>query len=122
MTRFATVIDDAAWSAPSSVAGLTLGQGIHALLHDAYVHGDDIRAALGVPSDVGPSMYASADFLLGALLRDAAAATAVGQLLGLPADQFEEQTGIAVHDFVLAATGRSDPGRLWLPDIVNIYR
>ena len=122
--RLATALDDAVWSAPSPVAGLTIGQGMHALLHDAYVHGDDVRAALGVPFDAGPSLHASLDFILGALLRDADAGAepAVAQLLVLPADHFSEQTGIAVHDFILATTGRSDPARLGLPDIVNIYR
>ena len=88
------------------------------------MHGDDIRAAVGLPLDAGPSMHASLDFVLGALLRDAVAAAepAVAPLLAVPADQFSEQTGIAVHDFLLAATGRSDPAKLGLPDIVNIYR
>ncbi len=106
------------------MVGLTLGQGIHALQHDAYLHGDDIRAAVGLPFDADPSMHASLDFVLGALLRDAAAAAepAVAPLLAVPADHFSEQTGIAVHDFLLAATGRSDPAKLGLPDIVNIYR
>jgi uncharacterized protein (TIGR03083 family) len=124
IARLATVLDDATWSASSPVAGFTLGQGIHALQHDAYLHGDDIRAAVGLPFDAGPSMHASLDFVLGALLRDAAAAAepAVARLLALPAGHFSEHTGIAVHDFVLTATGRSDPARLRLPDIVNIYR
>jgi uncharacterized protein (TIGR03083 family) len=124
IARLATVFDDATWSASSPVAGFTLGQGIHALQHDAYLHGDDIRAAVGLPFDAGPSMQASLDFVLGALLRDpdAAADPAVAQLLALPADHFSEQTGIAVHDFLRAATGRSDPARLRLPEIVNIYR
>lgn len=124
VTRLATAFDDAAWSAPSLVPGLSLGQGLHALLNDAYVHGDDIRAALGLPFDAGPGLQASLDFLLGALLRDDAAAAepAVAQLLVVPADHFTEQTGIAVHDFLLAATGRGGPARQLLPDIVNIYR
>jgi uncharacterized protein (TIGR03083 family) len=74
MSRLVAVIDDAAWSAASPVPGLTLGQGVHALLHDAYLHGDDIRAALGLPVDGGAGMHASLDFVLGALLRDDAAA------------------------------------------------
>jgi hypothetical protein len=97
-----TVFDDALWSAPSPVPGLTLGQGMHALLLDAYVHGDDIRAALGLPFDAGPGLHASLDFVLGALLRDdtAAAEPAIAQLLAGPADHFSEKTGIAVHDFL----------------------
>lgn len=124
VTRLMTVFDDALWSAPSPAPGLTIGQGMHALLLDAYLHGDDIRAALGLPSDSGPGLHASLDFVLGALLRDgtAGAEPAIAQLLAVPADHFSEKTGIAVHDFLLAATGRCDPARLRLPDTVNIFR
>ena len=122
--ELATAFDDAAWSAPSPVPGLSLGQGVHALLNDAYLHGDDIRAALGLPFDAGPGLSASLDFVLGALLRDEATAAepAVAPVLVVPADHFSERTGIAAHDFLLAATGRSDPARLLLPEILNIYR
>ncbi|WP_157901028.1 hypothetical protein [Mycobacterium terramassiliense] len=72
-------------------------------------------------SRTSPSAF---DFALGALLRDdsAAANPAVARLLGVSADQFEQRTGMAAHDFLLAATGRSDPARLGPPDVVNIYR
>lgn len=124
IARLATVFDDAVWSAPSPVPGLTLGQGVHALLNDAYVHGDDIRATLGLPFDAGPGLDASLDFVLGALLRDDAAVAdpAVARLLGVSSERFEEQAGMAAHDFMLAATGRCDPARLGLPGSVNIYR
>jgi uncharacterized protein (TIGR03083 family) len=124
ITRIATAFDEAVWSAPSPVPGLTLGLGVHALLHDAYVHGDDVRAALGLPFDKGPGLPASLDFVLGALLRDDAAAAepAVARLLGVSVEHFPRQTGMAVHDFLLAATGRRDPALLRLPDSVNIYR
>jgi uncharacterized protein (TIGR03083 family) len=124
ITRLVTAFDDTSWSGPSPVPGFSLGQGVHALLHDAYLHGDDIRAALGLPFAGGAGRHFSLDFVLGALSRDDAAAAqpAVAKLLGVPADRFTEQTGIAVHDFLLAATGRSDPARLLLPDILNIYR
>jgi uncharacterized protein (TIGR03083 family) len=124
VTRLMTVFDDALWSAPSTVPRLTIGQGMHALLHDAYLHGDDIRAALGRPFDAAPGLHASLDFVLGALLRDdtAAAEPAIAQLLAVPADHFSEKTGIAAHDFLLAATGRCDPARLLLPDTINIFR
>jgi uncharacterized protein (TIGR03083 family) len=122
--ELATAFDDAAWSAPSPVPGLSVGEGVHALLNDAYLHGDDIRAALGLTFDAGPGLRASLDFVLSALLRDEATAAeaSVAPLLVVPADHFSEQTGIAVHDFLLAATGRSDPAHLLLPDILNIYR
>ena len=124
ITQLATVIDDVAWSAPSPVPGFTLGQGTHALLQDAYVHGDDIRAALGLPFDPGPGLDASLDFVLGALLRDdtARAEPAIARLLATPAEHFTEQTGMAAYDFLLAATGRGDPAPLRLPHSVNIFR
>lgn len=124
VARLATVFDDAVWSAPSPVPGLTLGQGVHALAHDAYLHGDDIRAALGLPFDAGPGLQASLDFVLGTLQRDHAAAAdpAVARLLAVPSERFEHRTGMAPHDFLLAATGRCDPARLGLPGRVNIYR
>jgi hypothetical protein len=62
--QLATVFNDTAWASLSPIAGLSIGQGVHALLHDAYVHGDDIRAALGRPFDPGPGLYASLDFVL----------------------------------------------------------
>jgi uncharacterized protein (TIGR03083 family) len=121
--QLATVIDDA-WSAPSPVAGLTVGQGVHALLQDAYVHGDDVRAALGMPFDAGPGLPASIDFVLRALLRDESARTepAIAPLLIVAADRFTQQTGIAAYEFLLAATGRGDPAPLGLPESVNIFR
>ena len=124
ITQLATVIDEAVWSAPSPVPGLTLGQGMHALLQDAYVHGDDVRAALGLPFDSGPGLHASLDFVLGALLRDDTARNepVIARLLAVPADHFTAQTGMAAHDFLLAATGRCDPASLRLPESVNIFR
>jgi hypothetical protein len=124
VNQLATVLDDAAWSAPSPVAGLTIGQGVHALLQDAYVHGDDVRAALGMPFDAGPGLLASIDFVLGALLRDdnARSEPAVAQLLTVAADRFTQETGIAAYEFLLAATGRGDPAALGLPESVNIFR
>jgi uncharacterized protein (TIGR03083 family) len=124
VAQLAAAVDDAAWSAPSPVPGLTLGQGVHALLHDAYVHGDDIRAALGLRFDAGPGLRAGLDFVLGALSRDAtvAADPAVGRLLNVSIENFTRRTGMAEHDFLLAATGRSDPARLRLPGCVNIFR
>jgi uncharacterized protein (TIGR03083 family) len=120
----AAAFDDTAWSAPSPVPGLTLGQGVHALLNDAYVHGDDIRCALGLPFDDGPGLHAGLDFVLGALARDDAAAAepAVARLLGVSPERFAQETGMAAHDFLLAATGRCDPSRLRLPESVNIFR
>lgn len=124
IAQLATVLDDSAWCAPSPVPGVTVGQGLHALLQDAHVHGDDIRTALGLPFDTGPGLYASLDFVLGALLRDTAACAepALARLLTVPAGDFTQQTGIAAYDFLLVATGRADPAPLRLPASVNIFR
>jgi uncharacterized protein (TIGR03083 family) len=124
LAGLAAAFDDAVWSAPSPVPGMTIGQGVHALRQDAYLHGDDIRTALGLPFDAGPGLRSSLDFVLGALLRDEAAAAQsdIARLLAVPADRFSAQTGIAERDFLLAATGRGDPASLSLPELVNIYR
>ena len=54
------VFDDAAWAGPSpgGFAG-TLGDAVEALWFDAYLHADDIRAAVGRPSVQGPGLNAS---------------------------------------------------------------
>jgi len=123
-----TGLDDAGWDAPSAIPDLTVGQGIQTLVHDVYVHGDDIRAALRLPFDAGPGLSASLDFVLGALERGlkrdnvASADPRITGLLPIPANEFASATGIDSHDFVLAATGRLDAARLDLPDSINIYR
>jgi|SRR5829696_4560232 len=119
-------LDDEAWAGPAP-AGLlpTLGDGVEALWYDAWVHGDDIRAAAGLPPERSPGLRA--------------AVVHVAALLGangwgpatLALDGVEEVpvsggggrrvTGDA-HRFVLAATGRADPGPLGLDETVNVYR
>lgn len=115
---------DDIWARPSPVPGFTVGQAIHALLMDAYVHADDIRDAINQPSDFGEGLYDSLDFVLGVLSRDsiAAADPHVGRLLGIPAAAFIGESGIDAHEFLLAATGRRDPRMLNLPETVNIFR
>ena len=58
--EIAGAFDDAAWEqpAPGGFDG-TLGQGVEALWYDTYLHGDDIRVALGTPSVRGPGLRAS---------------------------------------------------------------
>ena len=43
-------LDDDMWNGPSGVPDLTFGRGVLTLWYDAFVHADDIRAALGQPS------------------------------------------------------------------------
>src|SRR5687767_1606438 len=56
--------DDAAWAGPAP-AGLpgTLGAGVEGLWMDAWVHADDIRQAIGRPSESGPGVRASVSHL-----------------------------------------------------------
>ncbi|MGN6473200.1 MAG: maleylpyruvate isomerase family mycothiol-dependent enzyme [Mycobacteriales bacterium] len=96
--------DDVAWDgpAPGSYDG-TLGEAVEALWYDAYVHADDIRAALGIPTEIGPGLEAATshvELFLGRL----------GWSGEIPADD------VAAHQFVLAATGRAD-----VPELPNIY-
>jgi hypothetical protein len=52
VAQLATVFDDAVWSAPSPVPGLTLGQGVHALLRDDSAAADPaVAPLLGVSSE-----------------------------------------------------------------------
>src|SRR5688500_2175963 len=52
--------DDEAWNGPAP-AGLngTLGYGVEALWYDAFLHADDMRAAVGRPTELGPGLRAS---------------------------------------------------------------
>jgi uncharacterized protein (TIGR03083 family) len=59
-------LDLAAWlsPAPGGHRG-TLVDGVETLWHDAFVHGDDIRAAVGLPSVEGPGLGAACRTWLG---------------------------------------------------------
>jgi uncharacterized protein (TIGR03083 family) len=115
--------DDGMWDGPSGVPDLTLGDGVLLLWYDAYVHGDDIRAAIGRPSARGEGLHASVAYLAGELTKRGwqAATLALDSVPrydvsgGGPA-----VTGDALA-FVLAATGRTDPAPLGLDPTVNIY-
>jgi uncharacterized protein (TIGR03083 family) len=122
--RLAEKLDDDIWMGPSTLTRFTVGDGFHALLNDAYVHGDDIRDALGLPFDEGPGLTESLDFVLSELSRDPVASVhpRVQPLIELPADCFTERSGIDAHDFLLVANGRLDARAYRLPDDVNIFR
>jgi uncharacterized protein (TIGR03083 family) len=119
-----TSLDEEAWNGPSPVDGLTLGRGVLTLLYDTYVHNDDIRAALGMPSARGLGLRASVEYLAGELTTrgwgpaqlhlDGMAPVSVN------GDGGPTVTGDALA-FVLAATGRTDPSLLGLDASVNIY-
>jgi hypothetical protein len=93
------------------------------LWYDAFVHADDIRAALGRPSEGGAGLAASVEYLAGELTtRDWGPATLA--LEGLPRHDVSggggEITGDAMQ-FVLVATGRAEPATIGLEPGVSIY-
>ena len=125
--------NDEAWAmeAPGGF-DFTLGEGVEALWHDAWLHGDDILAALGRPSERGDGMVASVSHIADVLTREGWG-PAVLALDGLP--EFAVNPNAANGNgngasrfsgdplaFVYAATGRGDLARLGLDESANIYR
>lgn len=116
--------DDAAWAGPSPSGPGTLGDGVESLWFDAWLHADDIRAAIGRPTEPGPAVRASVSHIAQQLTEQG------WRPATLSLDGVEEfavagggpaVTGDAVQ-FVLVATGRGDPSVLNLDETVNIYR
>jgi uncharacterized protein (TIGR03083 family) len=100
--------DDAAWAAPAP-GGYdgTLAEAVEALWFDAFVHADDIRAAAGRPTEIGPGLRAAVSHVeleMGKL----------GWTGEAPRD------GDAAMTFVLAGTGRA-PTDAYPEPLVNIY-
>jgi uncharacterized protein (TIGR03083 family) len=122
----AATFDDAAWagSPPVDVPG-TLGEAVEGLWYDAYVHGEDVRAALGRLSVRGPGLRASVSHLADLLTLDGwgPATLALNGIEEFPVSGGggKAVTGDALT-FVLIATGREDPSLLDLDDTVNVYR
>lgn len=101
------LFDDAAWAGPSP-GGFdgTLGDGVEALWYDAWLHADDIRAALGRPTELGPGLAGAISHVDLELRKRGWDGTAPS-----PTDAPEAVA------FVLAATGRAP-----LPDgLIDIY-
>jgi len=117
--------DDAAWASPSPAPDLTVGEGMLALWYDTWIHGDDIRAAAGLPSVRGAGLVAAVAHVheqLGKIGRWGPARLA---LAGLPELWVGKANGRVVtadpYRFVMVATGRADAGELGLEPTVNIY-
>jgi uncharacterized protein (TIGR03083 family) len=117
--------NDDAWSGPApGDLGIPLSEGVEALWYDAFLHSQDIRAAIGQAAQPGPGLRASVSHVADLLTRNKwgpATLALEGQ------DEFpisgggERITGDAL-DFVLVATGRHDPSTFGLDETVNIYR
>lgn len=122
----AGAFDDEAWAAP--VAGSTtssLGFGMEALWFDTYLHGDDIRSALGRPTGRSDGLVASLSHVA-QVLTDEGWGPATLSLEGMPAFSISGGGGRTITGdpmaFVLVSTGRADPATMGLDPTVNIYR
>jgi uncharacterized protein (TIGR03083 family) len=118
-------LDDEAWEGPGP-AGVapTVAWGVESLWYDAFVHGDDIRSALGQPSVVSDAIRAAASHVT-AVLSDQGWSPATVALDGIEAFDVSGGGRTITGDplaFVLASTGRADPSALGLDETVNIYR
>jgi uncharacterized protein (TIGR03083 family) len=120
----ADLFDDEAWQAPAP-GGYdgNVGQAVEALVYDTYLHGDDIRTALGLESAGGPGLRASVHHVAFELEKRGfgPAVLAFDDL-----DEVEIGDGGPRYDgpalpFVLAVTGRGDPQALGLDAATNIY-
>ena len=116
---------DEAWlaRAPGGFPG-PLRRAVLVLWYELYVHGDDIRAATGRRADRGAGLRASVAHVaetLG-LWGWGPATLRLGEIEDLPVRGGGDVLTGDPLDFLLAATGRLDPGRLGLDDQVNIYR
>jgi uncharacterized protein (TIGR03083 family) len=116
-------LDDDMWNGPSGVPDLTFGRGVLTLWYDAFVHADDIRAALGRPSEGGPGLAASVEYLAGELTGHEWGPATLA-LDGIPRHDVggggREITGDPMQ-FVLVATGRAEPSTVGLEPGVSIY-
>jgi uncharacterized protein (TIGR03083 family) len=116
-------LDDDMWNGPSVVPDLSFGRGVLTLWYDAFVHADDIRAAISRASEHGPGLAASVEYLAGELTtRGWGPATLA--LDGMPRYDVgaggREVTGDPMH-FVLVATGRAEPATIGLEPGISIY-
>src|SRR5688500_20271802 len=108
---------------------MTLGEGVEALWHDAWLHGDDIRSAMQRPSDRGGGMVASVSHIADVLSREGwgPAVLALDGLPEFPVSGGGNGTGGSRRTgdplaYVLAATGREAPGTAGLDESANIYK
>ena len=116
-------LDDDMWAGPSGVPDLTFGRGVLLLWYDAFVHADDIRAALGMPSESGPGLAASVEYLAGELTKNGWGPATLA-FDGTPRHDIgaggREISGDPMQ-FVLVATGRAEPATIGLEPGVSIY-
>jgi len=118
------LFDDAAWEAPApgGYSG-TLGDGVEALWFDLYMHSDDIRSALGRPSEHGDGLRPSLSHIATELTKREweSATLAFDGLPEFPVSGGGRRIDGDALQFVLVATGREDPTSIGLDASVNLY-
>jgi uncharacterized protein (TIGR03083 family) len=105
-------LQEEAWAGPAPRNPVhTLGFGIEAIWYDAYLHGDDIRDALGLSSARGDGLRCAVHHVAGSLQYKHWGPATIA-LEGIERIEIggggREITGDPL-EFVLAATGRRDP-------------
>ncbi len=116
-------LNEETWSRPGPVPGYAIGESVLNLWHDTYVHADDIRAALGVPSERGPGLAASVSWLRLVLERRGwgPARLALDGLDAFPIGEGGPELRGDPLAFTLAATGRADPVAFGADPAMNVY-
>ena len=117
--------DDASWAGPGpGNVSPSVGEGVEALWYDAYIHNQDIRAAVGEPPVRGPGLRVAVAHL--ADLREpdeyGAATLALDGIEEFPVSGGGERITGDPLQFVLVATGREDPSTMGLDPKINVYR
>ena len=118
--------DDVAWAGPTP-GGLpgTLGEGVEGLWFDAWMHADDIRAAIGRPSEPGPGVRASVSHLADLLTHNAWGPATIA-LDGVEEFAVSGGGGRRIEGdpitFIKVASGRLPSSVLDLDPEVNVYR
>lgn len=119
-------IDDHLWAQPSPFPGLTVRQGVEVLWLESFLHEDDIRHALGLPSrpDPGLALEISLRHIAEEMGRQEWTQTTL-ELDGSPKIRIGPGGAPITGDpmrFLLAATGRIPAEEIGLDAKVNIYR
>ena len=109
-TGLLSIFDDTAWEGPAG-GGYdgTLGRGVEALWYDTWLHGNDIRDAIGQQSVAGDGMRAALSHVEFELRKLDCAAE-------VPA--LDDPNALA---FILAATGRADGTTFGANAPIDIY-
>ena len=116
-------LPEEAWAGPApSNPEHTLGFGVEAIWYDAYLHGDDIRDALGLSSARGDGLHCAVHHVAGSLEHQKWGPATIA-LDGMERIEIggggPDITGDPL-EFVLAATGRRDPAALGFDPTITV--